>query len=296
MAKCLCIGENLNVMSKVLGPAMKERKKEPLQEMAKAEAEQGIDYIDLNIGPARKDGEEVMPFVVQAVQEVVDTPVALDTTNGDAIEAGLKVAKPGTALINSVTLQTARLERVLPLAPKYDADIIGVLWGNEGMPRDENERAMMAAEIMMKANEAGVPNERLWIDPIASPVSVEINQVKACVTFMMMLPDLVPGCKSTVGLSNVSNGAPDELRCWLNCSYLIMLMRYGQYSAIVDAFDEDLIAIAKGGKEDIVQLTYDVMDGKSVSTDSLTEEQMKYYRTAKVLVGETLYSDSWLEG
>ena len=75
-----------------------------------------------------------------------------------------------------------------------------------------------------------------------------------------------------------------------------MLMRNGQYSAIVDAFDEDLIAIAKGGKEDIVQLTYDVMDGKSVGVDSLTEEQLKYYRTAKVLVGETLYSDSWLEG
>jgi len=294
--KCLCIGENLNVMSKTLGPAMKGRDKGPLQEMAKAETEQGVDYIDLNIGPSRKDGTEIMPFVVQAVQEVTNTPIALDTTNGDAIEAGLKVAKPGTALINSVTLQPARIERVLPLAPKYDADIICVLWGPDGMPRDENERAMFAAEIMMKAMELGIPNERLWIDPIASPVSVEINQVKACVTFMATLQDLVPGAKSTVGLSNVSNGAPDALRGWLNRSYLIMLMRNGLYSAIVDAFDEDLIAIAKGGREDIVQLTYDVMDGKSVSVDSLTEEQLKYYRTAKVLVGETLYSASWLEG
>jgi cobalamin-dependent methionine synthase I len=296
MAKCVCIAENLNVMSKTLGPAMKERRKGPIQEMAKAEAEQGVDFIDLNIGPARKDGTEVMPFVVQAVQEVVQVPVSLDTTNGDAIEAGLKVAKPGTALINSVTLQPARLERVLPLAPKYDADIIGVLWGPEGMPRDENERAEHAINLMMKAQELGWPNERIWIDPIASPISVEINQVKACVSFMQMLPDLVPGCKSTVGLSNVSNGAPDHLRGWLNRSYLIMLMRYGLYSAIVDAFDEDLIAIARGGREDIVQLTYDVMDGKSVSVGSLSEEQLKYYRTAKVLVGETLYSASWLEG
>jgi len=294
--RCLCIAENLNVMSKVLGPAMKERRKEPLQEMAKAEAEQGVDYIDLNIGPSRKDGTEIMPFVVQAVQEVVKLPISLDTTNGDAIEAGLKAAKPGTALINSVTLQPARMERVFPLAPKYNADIIVVLWGPEGMPRDDNERAMFAAEAMVKAGELGLGNERLWIDPIASPVSVEINQVKACVSFMQMLPDLVPGCKSTVGLSNVSNGAPDNLRGWLNRSYLIMLMRYGLYSAIVDAFDEDLIAIAHGGKQDIVQLTYDVMDGKSVSAGSLTEEQLKYYRTAKVLVGETLYSASWLEG
>jgi 5-methyltetrahydrofolate corrinoid/iron sulfur protein methyltransferase len=73
-------------------------------------------------------------------------------------------------------------------------------------------------------------------------------------------------------------------------------MRYGLYSAIVDAFDEDLVAIAHGGREDIVQLVYDVMDGKDVSKDSLTEEQHKYFRTAKVLVGDILYSDSWLEG
>jgi len=296
MMECVCIGENLNVMSKTLGPAMKERKKEPLQEMAKAEAEQGVDYIDLNIGPARKDGTELMPFVVQAVQDVTDLPISLDTYNGDAIEAGLKVAKPGTALINSVTLQPAKMERVFPLAPQYDADIIVVLWGPDGMPRDENERAMFAAEAMMKAAELGLPNERMWIDPIASPVSVEINQVKACVEFMKSLQDIVPGCKSTVGLSNVSNGAPDELRGWLNRTYLIMLCRYGLYSAIVDAFDEDLLAMAKGGKEDIIQIVHDVMDGKSVSVNSLTEEQLKYYRTAKVLVGETLYSDSWLEG
>ncbi|MFO8056958.1 MAG: dihydropteroate synthase [bacterium] len=294
--KCLCIGENLNVMSKTLGPAMKERNKEPLQEMAKAEAEQGIDYIDLNIGPARKDGPELMTFVVQAVQEAVDTPIALDTTNADALEAGVKAAKKGTALINSVTVQPARMERLLPLVPENDADIIGVLWGPDGMPRDENERAMHAADLMMKANELGIENERLWIDPIASPVSVEINQVKACVTFMSMLQDIVPGCKSTVGLSNVSNGAPEELRGWLNRTYLIMLMRYGLYSAIVDAFDEDLVAIAQGGRQDIVELVYNVMDGKDVSKDSLTEEQLKYFRTAKVLVGETLYSDSWLEG
>ena len=116
MGKCLCIGENLNVMSKVLGPAMKARDAGPLQEMAKAEEEQGVDYIDLNIGPARKDGEELMPFVVKAIQDVTELPVVLDSYNGDAVEAGLKVVKPGTGLINSVTLQPAKVERVFPLA------------------------------------------------------------------------------------------------------------------------------------------------------------------------------------
>ena len=94
------------------------------------------------------------------------------------------------------------------MANTYNADLIGLLWSNDGMPRDVNERAMHTVDFVYKANEAGIRNERIWIDPIASPVSVEINQVKACVEFMAMLAEIAPGCKSTVGLSNVSNGAP----------------------------------------------------------------------------------------
>jgi len=289
------IGENLNVMSKSLGPAMKAREAKPIQEMAKAEAEQGIDYIDLNIGPARKDGPELMRWIVQTVQQVVKIPCSLDTTNPEAIKAGLEVHQ-GKALINSTTLQPERMEKVLPLAKEFDTEIICVLWGPNGMPRDADERAMFATEIMMRANDLGIPNERLWIDPIVSPVCVEINQVKACVEFMKVLQDLVPGCKSTVGLSNISNGAPDQLRCWLNRVYLIMLGRYGLYSAIADAFDEDLLAIAKGSRQDIVDLVYKVMDDQPVDPKSLSDELLKYYRTAKVLKGDVLYSASWLEG
>ena len=291
----LTIAENINVMSKTIGPAMKARDKKPIQELAVHESEQGVDYLDLNIGPARKDGPELMTWLVQTVQEVSKVPCSLDTTNADAIAAGLKVHQ-GKALINSVTLQPDRMQKVLPLAKEFETDIIGVLWGQEGMPRDENERAVHAVNLMMAANELGVPNERLWVDPIVSPVSVEINQVKACITFMQTLQDLVPGCKSTVGLSNISNGAPDDLRHWLNKTYAIMLMRYGCYSAIVDAFDEDLLALTKGGKKDVIALVHQVMDGAAVDHKSLNPELLKYYRTAKVLVGETLYSASWLEG
>jgi len=289
------IGENLNVMSKSLGPAMKGREARPIQEMAKAEAEQGIDYIDLNIGPARKDGPDLMRWIVKTVQEVVKNPCSLDTTNPDAIRAGLETHQ-GKPLINSTTLQPERLAKVLPLAKEFDTEIICVLWGPSGMPRDADERAMFATEMMMKANELGVSNEKLWIDPIVSPVSVEINQVKACVEFMKVLQDLVPGCKSTVGLSNISNGAPDLLRCWLNRTYLIMLARYGLYSAIADSFDEDLLAIAQEKRQDISELIYKVMDDQAVDPKSLTAELLKYYRTAKVLKGDVLYSASWLEG
>ena len=106
----ILIGENINVMSKTIGPALKERNPEPIQELARAEAEAGVDYLDINIGPARKAGDELMDWVVRVVQEVTDKPLSLDTTNPVAMEAGLKAHK-GKALINSISLQPDRLEQ-----------------------------------------------------------------------------------------------------------------------------------------------------------------------------------------
>ncbi len=290
----ILVVENINIMSKTIGPALKERDPKPIQELAKAETEAGVDYLDLNIGPARKAGDELMEWVVNTVQEVTDKPLSLDTTNLVAMEAGLKAAK-NKPLMNSVSLQPDRLEQGLQLAKKYNADMIGLLWGAEGMPRDANERAVLAVDIVYQGNERGIPNENIWIDPIASPVSVEINQVKSCVEFMAMLGEIAPGCKSTVGLSNVSNGTPTHLRPWLNRTYMIMLMKYGLYSAIVDAFDTDLIKIAGGERPEIVDLVHRVMDGEKPDLSSLTEEEIKYAKTVRVLTGESLYSHSWLE-
>jgi cobalamin-dependent methionine synthase I len=210
------------------------------------------------------------------------------------MEAGLKVAK-NVPLMNSISLQPDRMEQGLTLAKKYNADLIGLLWGAEGMPRDANERAMHAVDFVYKANQLGIPNEKIWIDPIVSPISVEINQVKACIEFMMMLAEIAPGCRSVVGLSNISNGTPNNLRPWLNRTYLMMLMRHGLYSAIVDAFDTDLIKIARGERADIVNVVHRVMDGEKPDLTSLTEEQVKYVKSTRVLTGESLYSHSWLE-
>ena len=288
----ILIGENINIMSQTIGPALKARDAKPIQELAKAEADAGVDYLDLNIGPARRAGDELMEWVVKTVQEVSDLPLSLDTTNPVAMEAGLKVHK-GKALMNSVS--PARFAEELPMAKKYNADMIGLLWGMEGMPRDAAERGITAVDLIYNANEMGIPNEDIWIDPIASPVSVEINQVKACVEFMSMLGEIAPGCKSTVGLSNISNGTPADLRPHLNRTYLIMLMRYGLYSAIVDAFDTELMSIARGNKPELVDLVHRVMDGETPDLSSLSEEEVEYVKTVRVLTGESLYSHSWLE-
>jgi 5-methyltetrahydrofolate corrinoid/iron sulfur protein methyltransferase len=235
-----------------------------------------------------------MKWVVETVQSVTDKPLSLDTTNPIAMEAGLSVCK-GKALINSISLQPERLNTEIPLVKKYKADMIGLLWGVEGMPRDANERCAMAVDLVYRANEAGITNENIWIDPIASPITGEINQVKACVDFMTMLSEICPGCKSTVGLSNISNGTPDQLRPMLNRTYMIMLMRYGLHSAIVDAFDYELIRIARGDKPEIVDLVHRVMDGEKPQMASLNKEQADYVKTVRVLTGETLYSHSWLD-
>jgi len=290
----ILIGESINIMSQTIGPALKERNAKPIQDLAKAEAKAGADYLDLNIGPARKAGDELMTWVVNAVQEVTNKHLSLDTTNLVAMEAGLKVAK-NIPLVNSISLQPDRMEPGLNLAKKYNADVIGLLWGAEGMPRDANERAMHVVNFVYKANELGIPNEKIWIDPIVSPVSVEINQVKALVELMSMLADIAPGCKSVVGLSNISNGTPTPLRPWLNRTYLIMLMKYGLYSAIVDAFDTDLMKIVRGQRPDLVGLVHRMMDGEKPDFSSLTGEQIKYAKTVRVLTGQSLYSHSWLE-
>jgi len=289
----ILIGENLNIMSKTLGPAMKERNAKPIQEIAIAQTKQGMDYIDINIGPARKEGDKFMEWIVKTVQEVTDKPLSLDTTNVQAMEAGLKVHK-GRAIINSISV--ARMDEELPLVLKYNADFIGLLWGREGLPRDANERGAIAAELLYTANEKGITNDRIWFDPIVTPaVNIESNHVKPCLEFMSMLQDLAPGCKSAVGLSNVSNGAPNNLRPYLNRTYLMMLMKYNIHSAIVDAFDQDLIDIARGKKPELVKLVHQVMDSEAVDMAKLSVEDQKYAKTVKVLLGAILYSHSWLE-
>jgi 5-methyltetrahydrofolate corrinoid/iron sulfur protein methyltransferase len=290
----VCVGENINVMSKTIGPAMKERKADPIVEMAKYEEKVGIDFLDLNIGPSRKAGPEVMDWIVKVVQGAVKKPLALDTTNPEAMEAGLKAHK-GKPIINSVSLQPERLERVLPMAKNYQAHVIGLLWGKEGMPRDANERAAMAVDFIYQANSLGIPTEDIWIDPIVSPVSVEINQVLSCLEFMSMLKDIAPEAKSIVGLSNISNGTPNHLRPVLNRAYLAMLMKYGLYSAIVDAYDEEILTLARDGMPQIVSLVHRVMDGDEPDPKSLTPKELEYFKSTKVLLGKTLYSHSWLE-
>ena len=288
------IGENLNVVSKKVGDALKQRDPGPIREMAEAEVKAGMDILDINLGPARKAGPELMEWVVGVVREVTDVPLSLDTTNVEAIGAGLQ-AYNGKALINSISARPERMAELLPLAKKHNAAFIGLTLGEEGIPRDANERGLLAAQIVAEAAAFGIPEEDIWLDPIVLPVNTQQIQIQGCTEFVMMLQELFPSCKSTCGLSNVSNGAPASLRGILNRTYLIILKRYGMYSAIVDAFDEELKSIAKGKRPELESLIYRVMDGENIDSSEFSKEEVNYVKTARVLLGQSLYSDSWLE-
>ena len=291
------IGESLNVISTKIGRAFKERDSIPIQEEAKKQKELGADFIDINLGPARKGGPELMEWVVKTVQEVVDDiPLALDTSNIEAIEAGLAVYKgKEKALINSIMCRKERYEKMLPLCAKYNARMIALLWGPQGMPRDENERAELTVELTYAANEAGVPNEDIFVDGIATPVNVQQDQVYSLLQFMPMVQDIGEGLKSTCGLSNVSNGSPDHLRPILNRTYMVMLEKCGMYSAIADVYDRDLVDIAKGKRPDIIEIIRKVMDEEAIDMPSLSKELQDYVKTSRILLKKSLYSDSWLE-
>lgn len=292
------IGESLNVISKKIGRAFKERDPKPIQEEALSQKAKGMDYIDINLGPAKKDGHELMPWVVQTVQEVVsDIPLVLDTSNIDAIEASLKVIKEANYphIINSIMARPERYQKMLPLAAKYNVDFIALMWGPDGLPRDENERASLAVELIYAANEAGIENDRIWVDGIVTPVNIQQPQLISLMNFQAMIQDIAPGAKSTCGLSNISNGPPDHLRPILNQTYMIMLEHYGMYSVISDPLDEKLTDIAKGNRQDIVDVVIATMGGNAPDLGSISKEMQDYVKTVQVIMGEKLYSDSWLE-
>jgi 5-methyltetrahydrofolate corrinoid/iron sulfur protein methyltransferase len=295
----ITVAENINIMSKTYGPAIRGKDPKPIQDLAARLTEAGADYLDLNLGPARKAGGELMDWLVRTVQEATNLPLYLDTTNADAVEAGLKAYRQKSgkkAVINSVPAVPERMDREIPMAKNLDGGLVALCYGPEGIPRDENERGALAAELLYRCQEAGIAAGDMWFDPIVVPVSVQQIQLQACTNFVGMLPELAPGCLSTCGLSNVSNGLTDNSkRPILNQVYLSMLKHLGIKAAIVDAFDKPLMDIARDKRPDLDRLVARVLDGEQIDLAKLSKDERDVVKTVNVLTGKTLFSESWLE-
>jgi len=291
------IGENIHVIAQAVSTAIRERDAKVIQDLAKAQTEAGADYIDLNVGPMKKDTEETMQWLVNAVQEATDLPLSIDTLNPVAMEAGLKACRR-KPLLNSASGKSLSKEQMLPLAQKYNCDVVISVMTDKGMPPDVESKIESIMDTAAYANELGIPNENIWVDPILLPISTAGEGQRFTVLnleFINILEDVLPGVKSTVGLSNTSNGVPDELRPPLNRTYMVMLERNRLYSAIADPLDKELMSLTKGEMPEIIELIYKTMDGEDIDLSSLSQKEIEYVKTAKVLMGETLYSDAWLE-
>jgi 5-methyltetrahydrofolate corrinoid/iron sulfur protein methyltransferase len=303
----LIIGENIHIIAPPVKAAIEARDAKAIQAMALRQVEAGAGILDLNIGPQKKLGHEVMPWIVEAVQEVVDVPLSLDTTNLRAMEAGLqKCARP--AMLNSASADPARLDSVMQLAAKYAARVIALTMGVDGIPTTADGRAGIAMETLLPAAEtAGVPVQDVFLDPLVLTVTcnqdVARESVEAIRMFKMMAD---PPPTTVVGLSNISNGCPPETRPLINRTLLVMLLGAGLDSAIADPFDaeqNEFIRIVEKRDDStplgkLVVALYDASAAMEELDRSLVDDsdprQVELYKTYCMLQNKMIYADSYL--
>ncbi len=291
----ILIGENIHVISKEINGAIEKRNPEPIQKLARLQAEAGANYLDLNLGPLTKNPIETVQWVIHTVQEAVDLPLSIDTINPIAMVAALEVCNK-TPLINSASGTSESMEKILPLTQKYSAEVIILALNDEGLPNDADDRADVLMDILEGANSLGIPNERIWIDGLLMPACVNQDQVVQYLDFVQMVPDLAPGAKTVTGLSNISScGTPKEFRGILNRTFMVMVSQHGQSAVIADVLDEELLRLNRGELPQISQLVSLAMDGEEINLDALSDEERAYVKTVDVLMGRTIYSHSWLE-
>jgi len=226
------IGERINPTGKKkLAEALKANNLEIVRKEALAQAQAGADIIDVNVGVFGVDEAALLPKAVQAVMETVDTPICIDSSNPDALEAALKVYK-GKPLVNSVTGEEHSLKRILPLIKKHGAAVIGLVQDDEGIPKDTEGRMRVAHKIVEKVEAAGIPREDLVIDCLAFAVGAEPDSgVEVIEAIRRIKAEL--GVNMTMGASNVSFGLPD--RELINNAFVVMATAAGATCLIVDA-------------------------------------------------------------
>ncbi len=303
------IGENIHIISPRVKQALAERDLRFFQDLAVRQVEAGADVVDLNIGRQKKVGVEIMTWLVKGIQEVVNVPLSLDTTDLAAIEAGLKIAK-NQCIVNSSSAEEERLAAVPPLAKKYNAKLIALTMGKGSIPVSAEERVNIALEkLIPRAMELDIAMEDLLIDPLVLTVSGCQEYCPECVEAVRILKVAGdPPPMTNVGLTNVSNQVPYKMRPLINRTYCVMLMAAGADYAIANPLDEQLKEFIRivderddtlhPGVGKLVLTLYD----KTVAMEKLIAddvdmndpEQVAIFKTVQILYNDIIYTDSYL--
>lgn len=242
------IGERINGMFKDIREAILSKNPGPIEQWAIQQTNKGASFLDINTGPTvtKEEQPAVMSWLVGVVQSVSSLPCCLDSTNPDAVEAGLAVHR-GSALINSTSADQTKMDIYFPMALKYDAKLIGLTMNEQGVPRDSSARVALAMELVVNADMHGMPMQNLYIDPLVLPVNVAQDhcpEVMEAIRQIKMLADPAP--RTIIGLSNVSQRCAE--RRLLNRTYLSMCMAAGLDAAILDVNDDMLLETAAAAR------------------------------------------------
>lgn len=302
----LLIGENIHVISKTVQNALLERDEAFIVDLIKKQSH--MDYIDLNVGPAKGQMEGILSWLCELVEKNTDLKISFDTTKYEEMKLGLEKTKnPEKCLLNSTSADEARLEKLSSLAADFNSSIIALTMNKEiGIPKAADDRLNLAFEIFEKCQEKGIENEKIFFDPLILPVSVAQDQVvEALNTIQMIKQSFDPEVMTTVGLSNISNGSPKEIRPLINKVFAVLTFGAGLDSAIIDALDIDLIKTikmlsAQSPENEIDKLYIQLADMirdfsqiEEIEYDKNDSKQVEIIKTARILLNKDVYTHSF---
>jgi 5-methyltetrahydrofolate--homocysteine methyltransferase len=218
------IGERINPTGRnSLMEALKDGNLDPVRRDAAAQVEAGAAILDVNAGVPGSDEPMLMRQMIQAVREVTNVPLSIDSPNPATLEAGLSIYE-GRALINSVNGEERSLNSVLPLVVKYDAAVIGLAMDDDGIPQTAGGRLAVARKIIERAEGLGIPRQNVLIDPLVLTVGSDAQAARTTLTAMRMIVDEF-GVNIAMGASNVSHGLPD--RAVINATFMALAIACG---------------------------------------------------------------------
>jgi len=253
----ILIGERINAGFKDIANAIRTKDPTAVQKWAVAQAEAGATYLDVNIGAASRDPVD-MAWLVETVQKAVSTRISVDSTKIEAIEAGLDVIDGRGVLINSTTADPGKLEKLVPLAVKHNATLLGLAMDERGSPQDVERRVENGAMVFMAAMEGGLPPDRIVLDPILMPIKFMQEQVPNVLEAISQYTNLSdPPPHISVGLSNIGSKTTERGR--IVRTFLVMAMARGLDAAICNVCDEETIAAVA---------TAELMLNKEIYSDS----------------------------
>jgi 5-methyltetrahydrofolate corrinoid/iron sulfur protein methyltransferase len=303
------IGENIHILSDKVKEALKAKDEKFFQELAVKQVEHGAQALDLNLGPRKADWMDLFPWIVKTVEAVVDVPLSIDTTNMLGIEAALKTVTKAQPIINSVSAEPERLEKVPLLAKQFNARLVALTMGTSGIPVGADERVNIAVEhLIPRMMEIDYPMENLIIDPLVLTVS-------GCQQYCPHLIEAVrtlqfawdPPPAISVGLSNVSNAVPREGRPLINRVYCAMLMGVGLNMMIADPLDTDQnetirIIEQRDDSTPVGRLYLKIADRIAAMEEPQQEdvdmndpEQVAIWKTIQILLDKVIYADGYLQ-